>query len=309
MIIKDTVVEPGQNTTVRIQVGRLPSDTKIYLNVFVYRSTAPGPTAVFMAGMHGDEVNGVEIVRRTLASKMFEQLKRGSVIVIPVLNVQGFNNFSRDVPDGKDVNRSFPGSATGSMASRVAFMFSKLILPLIDFGVDFHTGGDSHYNYPQIRYCKGHAPSQALAAAFAAPVTVAGKPIPKSLRKTALDAGKPMLVYEGGENLRLDGFSIEKGLAGIRRLLVAKDMLDEAPPAENSLHFDNSTWIRATRTGMFRWSKQAGQKISKGEILGVLNDPYGQEEIPILAKQDGFIIGHDNAPVVGLGDALFHIGY
>jgi hypothetical protein len=309
MIINNINVEPGQNQIIRLNVGRLPSDTKIQLNVHVYRSTEPGPTAVFMAGVHGDEINSVEIIRRAIATRLFEKLERGCVLAIPVLNVYGFNNFSRDVPDGKDVNRSFPGSPNGSMASRVAHIFTKHILPKVDFGVDFHTGGNANYNFPQIRYTKGDARSRSLAETFAAPYTIASRPIMRSLRKSALDAGKPIIVYEGGENLRFCGFAIEKGFAGISRLLAAEGMLPESVSAAPGIHIENTSWLRAERPGMFRWSKQSGQQIRKGEPLGVINDPFGQDEIPVVAKRDGHIIGHNNSPVVGQGDALFHIGY
>ena len=309
MQIGKEVIERGENKTVRLIVGRLPSDTRIHLSVHVYRSGKPGPAVLVMGGVHGDEINGVEIVRRAIKLGKFEKLNLGSVIAIPVLNIYGFNNFSRDVPDGKDVNRSFPGSLNGSLASRVARIFTKNILPLIDFGMDFHTGGKMHYNYPQIRFTKGDEASRELAGQFAAPVTISTRTIPKSLRKVALDAGKPIIVFEGGENLRFDGFSIEKGLAGIQRVLAAQGMLDEAAPAPESVFIQNRQWLRAKRPGMFRWWKQSGQKVRKGEPLGVINDPFGQEEIRVKSPKDGFIIGHNNAPVVGQGDALFHVGW
>jgi len=309
MNIQNANIEPGQDQLVRLNVGRLPSDTRIYLNVHVYRSTEPGPVVLLLAGVHGDEINSVEIVRRVIAGRMLENLQRGSVIAIPLLNVYGFNNFSRDVPDGKDVNRSFPGSAAGSMAARVAHVFTKNILPLIDFGVDFHTGGNSNYNFPQIRYTNGDGRSLELSDAFAAPFSIATRPIVKSLRRAALHAGKPIIVFEGGENLRFDGFAIEKGLAGIRRLLHAQGMLPDAPPPDRTVHITNRTWLRASRPGIFRWLKESGQAVRPGEPLAVINDPYGQEEFPILATREGHIIGHNNSPVVGMGDALFHIGW
>ena len=308
MIIYKQNIEPGENKLIRIMVGRLPSDTRIDMYVNVCRSINEGPTVLLMGGVHGDEINGVEIIRRVISRGLSDNLLCGSVIAIPVLNIYGFNNFSRDVPDGKDVNRSFPGSSVGSMASRVAHLFTKNILPLIDFGIDFHTGGQNHYNFPQIRFTKGHEKSRQLAEAFAAPFTISTKTIPKSLRKSAMDADKPIIVFEGGENLRLDGFCIEKGLAGIQRVLAAHGMLPTAPTPDKSVLIENRTWVRAKHPGMFRWWKQSGQKVLKGEPLGVLNDPYGQEEISVLAPYDGYIIGHNNAPVVGQGDALFHIG-
>ena len=307
-IIHKTEVPPGEHQLIRLQVGRLPSDTLIHLSVNVFRSKNPGPTMLVMGGVHGDEINGIEIVRRTIAQGMFENLKCGSVIAIPVLNIYGFNNFSREVPDGKDVNRSFPGSSNGSLAARVARIISKKILPLVDFGIDFHTGGHSNFNYPQIRYSIGHQKSKELGQAFAPPFLIAKKTIPKSFRKIALDANVPILTYEAGENLRFDGFSIEKGMTGIRRVMKYKGMAEGDFKEEKIIHFSKTAWMRATRSGLFRWSKQSGLKVKKGEPLGVINDPYGQSEVPVLAAYDGYIIGHNNAPVVNPGDALFHIG-
>lgn len=309
MQINNHTVAPGKEKIIRLTVGRLPSDTQIHLNVHVYRSTEPGPTVLLMGGVHGDEINGVEIVRRAIAYGKLKGLKRGTVIAIPVLNIYGFNNFSRDVPDGKDVNRSFPGSSSGSLASRVASLFSKNILPLIDFGIDFHTGGQNNFNYPQIRFTRGDERSKELADAFGAPFTISTKTIPKSLRKVSIDAGKPIIVYEGGENLRFDGFSIERGLTGISRVLDAHDMLDFEAPKTESVFVEKRSWLRARRPGMFRWRKQSGQKVRKGEPLGVINDPFGQDEYHVKSTRDGYIIGHNNAPVVGQGDALFHLAW
>ncbi len=309
MLINKSEIEPGSQEVIRLLVGRLPSDTRIYLNVHVYRSAKPGPVVGLLAGVHGDEINSVEILRRVISGGMLEKLERGSVLVIPVLNVYGFNNYSRDVPDGKDVNRSFPGSAKGSLASRVARLFTRHILPHIDFAIDFHTGGNSNYNYPQIRYTAGHGASRTLAEQFAAPFLIAARPIAHSLRKTALAAGKPVIVFEGGENLRYDGLSIEQGMAGIRRVLHAHAMLDNAPPPTHTpVHLSKTTWVRASRPGMFRWTKPSGQPVRKGEPLGLINDPFGESEYPVVASRDGYLIGHNNATIAGQGDALFHIG-
>ncbi|MCB0662396.1 MAG: succinylglutamate desuccinylase/aspartoacylase family protein [Saprospiraceae bacterium] len=309
MKIDDTFIEKGQSTVVKIPVGQLPSGTPISLNAFVFRSVNPGPVALVQGGVHGDEINGVEIVRRVLQEKWFDNLNAGSVIVIPLVNIFGFINFSRDVPDGKDVNRSFPGVANGSLASRVAFNISKKIIPLIDFAIDFHTGGKSLFNYPQVRIAPHHEPSRTLADAFGAPVTVATKLISKSLRKFGIENGKPILVFEGGESTRLDGFVIKKGMDGIRNVLTAKGMMEgNSMPAKN-LFFEKSTWQRAPRSGIFVWTKSAGAYVNKKEVIGTLGDPYGQKTIPIQAKQSGFIIGHNNAPVVNQGDALFNIAY
>ncbi|MBR9921030.1 MAG: succinylglutamate desuccinylase/aspartoacylase family protein [Bacteroidetes bacterium] len=307
--IGGNLIEPGQEEIIRMNVGRLPSDTRIQIRAHVYRSENPGPVVLAMGGVHGDEINGVEIVRRLIAHGTIRQITRGTIIAIPLLNIYGFINFSREVPDGKDVNRSFPGRSRGSLASRVANAITKKILPVVNLGVDFHTGGSNNYNYPQVRYSKGDELSRKLAESFASPYLVASRPIRKSFRRVSLDAGIPILTYEGGENTRFDGFSIEKGIEGMKRVLIAQDMLDLHLPPVKSIHFERSTWIRAARAGLFRWTKRSGHAVSKGEPIGVINDPYGMDEIPVIAKKEGYIIGHNNAPVVNTGDALFHIGY
>lgn len=311
MIIHNTEILAGQRAVVKIPVGDLPSGNRINIHAHVFRGKEPGPCILLLGGVHGDEINGVEIVRRALTGRFFDHLQRGAVIAIPLLNIYGFIHFSRDVPDGKDVNRSFPGSAGGSLASRVARLLTKKILPLIDIGIDFHTGGREYYNYPQIRYSAEDPRAATLARSFGAPVIVASKPLGKSLRKIAQEMGKTILTFEGGESLRYDGFSIEHALSGIRRLLVAQQMLPgivEAP-ATTPLSFTQSGWVRAPKAGLFLWSKCAGNPVVEGEPLGEINDPFGHTSFTLYAPHGGFIIGHNNAPVINQGDALFHVAF
>ena len=305
-------LEPGQNEVVKLPVGQLPSGTQIEVQAHVFRSLRPGPTILLLAGVHGDEINGIEIVRTCIYNKLFEGLMAGTVIAIPLLNIFGFNNFSRDVPDGKDVNRAFPGTASGSLASRVAHVLHKNIIPHVDFGLDFHTGGRGTYNFPQLRYTPDDQQALNIAKAFGAPVIVASKAPLKSLRRSALKTYEvPILTFEGGENLRYDGLSIQVGINGIRRLLASQLMLPgavgDSPP--KSIHVSESKWTRASRAGLFQWYKSSGNRVYKGEPIGVISDPHG--DLPnqrILSPKDGFIIGHANAAVVSQGDALFHIG-
>ena len=187
LVIDGQVIMPGESRVVDIPVGNLPSGTNININVNVHRSMFKGPVVLILAGVHGDEINGIEIVRRSIAENVYDNLIKGTVIVIPLLNVFGFINFSRDVPDGKDVNRSFPGTKSGSLASRVAYTLTKKILPLVDFGIDFHTGGGSRYNFPQVRYGKTNKKARELAEAFSAPFIIEKPYIIKSLRKIAKD--------------------------------------------------------------------------------------------------------------------------
>lgn len=303
---------PGQRILVDLDVGELPSGTPIKIRAHVIRSEKPGPVGLLLGGVHGDEINGVEIVRRAVSEDMLSHLKCGSVIAIPLLNVYGFLNYSRDVPDGKDVNRSFPGSRNGSLASRVAHVITKQVLPLINFGIDFHTGGWAHHNHPQIRYSPKDHSAQVLAKAFNAPVTLASGAIPKTLRQTALEMEKPMIIFEGGENLRLHGPSIDTALQGIRNVLVNYDMLAISASAKTpveTVHLNKSAWTRATKAGLFEWCLPSGNWVEKDQVLGYLRDPYGLSEEEILAPRKAYIIGHDNSPVINQGDALFHLGW
>lgn len=309
MQINNTFISPGTNALVNLNIARLPAGTVIDTRVHVYRSATPGPVMLVMGGLHGDEINGVEILRRSIEYAMFTQLQQGSVIAIPLLNVYGFINFSRDAVEGKDVNRSFPGSHKGSLASRVAQTLTKEILPLVDFGIDFHTGGSTRYNFPQIRYSAGDDQAKTLAQQFAAPFLMQKSSPEKSLRHTAREMGVPMLVYEGGESLRYDGFSIEHGLEGIQRILFAQGMSATEKPANRTPKwFTTFKWVRAEKAGLFTWTQESGAKVVKGETLGVIHNLYGEPMIKVKASMDGYIVGHNNAPVVNAGDALFHIG-
>jgi predicted deacylase len=310
--VADGEFYPGQSGTVELVAGQLPSGNAVSIRASVFRSYKEGQTLLFIGGVHGDEINGVEILRRGLRTKLFANITTGTVIVVPLLNVYGFNNFSRDVPDGKDVNRSFPGKATGSLASRIAAGLSKNLLAHCDLAVDFHTGGRGVFNYPQIRYSPDDEYALEAAMQFNPPVILSSKAPLRSLRRSAyrsLDLS--VLTFEGGENLRYDGHSIEEGLAGIRRLLVARGMMEGAVEEQREpVHITASSWVRAGRAGLFQWSKRSGFPVRKGEPIGTIYDPHGERPNKrILSPRDGFIIGHNNGAVVSQGDALFHIGY
>lgn len=311
IVIDNESIFPGEYGLIRMNVGRLPSDTKIDIIAHIYRSKNPGPCVLVLGGVHGDEINGIEIVRRSLEKDLFTNLDRGSVIAIPLLNVFGFINFSREVPDGKDVNRSFPGSSRGSLASRVANTLTKKILPYVDIAMDFHTGGSSRFNFPQVRYSALDQMAEELAIVFGTRFIVQKPVIPKSFRKTASLHNIPTLIFEGGESVRLDGHAISVGLQGMKRVFAHLEMTHQ--PAFNnstkSIIVKKTSWLRAPYSGIFIWSKCSGNYVKKGEPLGVLKDAYGNKSISVSATKDGYIIGHSNASVVNQGDALFHIGY
>jgi len=309
MIINNYEVLPGKNATLRIPVASLPSGNTVNLFAHVYRSKKPGPTMLVIGGIHGDEINGIEIVRRAVKSGIFKKIRKGSVIAIPLLNIYGFINYARGFPDGKDVNRSFPGSKKGSLASRIAYTLTHDILPLCDFGLDFHTGGASVYNYPQVRAYRDDKDCMELARLFNMPLLVKTGLITNSFRKVAHSKEIPIVVFEGGESLRMDEFSITEGLKGIRRVLYAKGMSINVEPIIPSIEFETSSWLRAHRSGLFVTKKKSGDHVEKGQVLGIITDPYGGPETKVKARKKGIIFGHNNKPVINQGDALFHMGY
>jgi hypothetical protein len=250
----------------------------------------------------------VEIVRRILESDL-HQPKRGTVICMPITNVYGFLNFSRDVPDGKDVNRSFPGSRKGSLASRVAYHLTHDVIPFIDYGVDFHTGGAMRTNYPQVRAMLNNDMNFELASAFHAPFTLDAPFRPSSLRKEASKKGKNIIVYEGGESLRFDPHAIEEGIAGTLRLMRHLRMIDWAPePKEQNRIIWSTSWIRAKNAGLFQSIVACGALVHKGEWIGTITDPFGEFKEKVIAPATAYIIGLNNSPVINAGDALAHLG-
>lgn len=291
-----------------IPTARLPSGTVIEIPIFSYEAKAPGPTLLLMAGMHGDEINGVEIMRRIITRKLYE-VEAGRVICMPVFNIFGFINFSREVPDGKDINRAFPGSANGSLASQAAHFLMDEVIPHIDYGIDFHTGGKQINNYPQVRAMLDNPKTSELAQAFASPFIINSPYRDKSLRKEAGKLGKSILVYEAGESLKLRKPAIDEGIGGMRRVMKHLNMISEAPEQKKPVvTIDKSTWTRASRSGLHYAQARNGEFLKKGDVMGVISDPYGEYEKKIKASHDCYIISVNNNPVVNRGDALFHTG-
>ncbi|MEM9646953.1 MAG: succinylglutamate desuccinylase/aspartoacylase family protein [Bacteroidota bacterium] len=302
-------VSPGQNKLVQINIARLPTGTLIHIPVHVFNGKKAGPTVLVQAGLHGDEINGVETVRRMLQDNVF-QIKKGAVIVVPILNVFGFIHFSRDVPDGKDVNRSFPGSKVGSLASRIAHTYTTQILPQVDYGIDLHTGGGQRHNFPQTRYSLEDNKSKELAEAFDAPFYFASRLINGSFRKTALKQGIPTIVFEAGESMRFDENSIEVGIRGVHNVLADLGMLpkNSSSKKRRTIHLERKRWVRASRAGMFIPEVENGKKVAKGQTLGLLTDTYAKKNKKIKAPFDGYVFCINHQAVVNQGDALFHLG-
>ncbi|NMM49970.1 succinylglutamate desuccinylase/aspartoacylase family protein [Marinigracilibium pacificum] len=299
---------PGEEIKVDINIAKLPSHSPIDITITTYKSPNPGPVLLLTGGLHGDEINGVEIIRRIM-ERNIHKCKAGAVICIPIINIYGFIHFSRYVPDGKDVNRSFPGNKNGSLASRIAYYLMKEVIPLIDYGIDFHTGGSDRTNYPQVR-CKLSDPTnQKLADAFHAPFTLDSAYRPNSLRKSVAREGKHIIVYEGGESSRFDEFAIEEGVNGTIRMMNMLGMTDEYvdPLYENRI-IKNSSWIRAGNSGIFLSKVRYGDSVNKNQIVGNIFDPFGDFSLKVKSPVTGYVIGLNHDPIVHQGDALMHIG-
>lgn len=309
MIINGVETLPDQTNHINVNIARLPSHSPIDISVVVSQAEKPGPVLLLMGGLHGDEINGVEIVRRMI-ERNHHVPEAGTIICIPILNIYGFIHFSRAVPDGKDVNRSFPGNKSGSLASRVAYYLMHDIIPKIDYGLDFHTGGDDRTNYPQIRCAMKDEKNQELAKAFYAPFTIDSPYRPKSLRQSANKLGKKILVYEGGEAGRFDEFAIEEGIKGTLRVINHLGMASrelEAPVHTNKL-INNSNWIRAKASGLLQSRVAYGDRVKKNQIVGEITDPFGEFRMLLKSPTDGYVIGLQNNPILHQGDAVMHIG-
>ncbi len=300
----------GESKLIKFAIDRLPTGTLIEIPVYVFNGKEKGPTVLLQGGLHGDETNSIEIIRRMLENKYFK-IKRGCVIVVPVLSVFGFLHFSRDV-HGKDVNRSFPGTRTGSLASRIAYFHMREIVKNVDFGIDFHTGGGQRNNYPQIRYTEESSIGKQLATIFNAPFRFPSKLIQKSFRKEAHKNNIPIIVYEGGEALRFDELAIDEGIRGTLRILKHFRMIVKNPLKDvkkrKSIYLTKRRWIRAKTAGLFNAFAHNGDKVSKGQILGDITDTYGETSVKVKAPMNGHIIAINNFPIINRGDAIFHIG-
>ncbi|WP_242916287.1 succinylglutamate desuccinylase/aspartoacylase family protein [Pontibacter liquoris] len=309
IVINGKSIDRGEKVLTKLVISKLPSGTVIEIPVYVFRSVHDGPVVLLMAGMHGDEVNGTEIIRRMLSKKMLYPLK-GTIIAIPILNIYGFLNFSREVPDGKDVNRSFPGNRDGSLASRVAHRFMKEIMPYVDYGLDFHTGGSSRANYPQIRCVLNDFKNEELARAFAPPFILNAAYRQGSLRKEAAKLNKPILVYETGESLRFDENGIALGIEGTCRVLHHLGMTaNRATPLGPPVMCMKDLWLRAKNAGLWRSFVPLGGYVKKNQYIGSITDPYGEMEVRLNAPATGYVVGLQNMPVVNQGDALMHIAF
>lgn len=300
----------GKSATVSFNVAKLHTQNTIDVPVIIERSKKPGPTVLMTAGIHGDEINGVEIVRQIIA-KGINKPKRGTIICIPVINVFGFIHMDREFPDGRDLNRVFPGGKSGSLASRVAHKLITEIVPHADLIMDFHTGGADRFNSAQIRIKKGEIVLDELAEVFGAPFVYYSKNLNKSFRNTSYKLGIPMLLFEGGKSFNIHPTITNTGVNGAKRVLHHLEMLGSkfkvSKPKKSCVFILESKWIRAKYSGMFKASTTINSKVSKGDVIGHITDPYGSFNHFVKSPNDGYIFNINQSPLVYQGDAIYHI--
>ncbi|WOI53912.1 M14 family metallopeptidase [Parvularcula sp. LCG005] len=307
--LNDTLVPAGSRMIVDLPISALSNRLPMSLPVQVIHGRRPGPTMFVSAAVHGDEIIGVEILRRLMKRPALDRLK-GTLMLIPVVNGYGFLNHSRYLPDRRDLNRCFPGSATGSLAHRLSNMFLEQVVKRADYGIDLHSAAIHRSNLPQIRIHEGDATLMDLARAFGAQVVLTSSLRDGSLRESASQMGVPVMLFEGGEGLRFDEHAIRAGVAGILRVMAHVGMIDQtsATPARHAPYVSNaSSWVRAPAGGILRLSVSLGGMVKKGDVVGALNDLFGEQEQTLTAPADGIVIGQTNLPVVNEGDAVLHI--
>ena len=308
--IGDQTIAPGTRVDIELPVALLHTQTPLTMPVRILRGKHDGPRLFVSAAIHGDELNGVEIIRRLHQHKSLSRL-RGTLITIPTVNVFGVIHHSRYLPDRRDLNRSFPGSSKGSLASRLAFLFMNEIVANCTHGIDLHTGAVHRANLPQLRVNINDPETNRLAHAFGVPVILNSDLRDGSLRQAASEQGVPLLLYEGGEALRFDEFSIRAGVKGVLNVMRTLGMLPQSRRRSqreaSSVVARSSVWVRAVESGILRSFTELGARVARDEVLGAISSPCSEEQEEVRAPVSGIIIGKTRLPLVNEGDALFHL--
>ena len=305
--ISEYQVLAGRKIHIELAIARLMSGTLVAIPVLVYHGKTDGPTVWLNAAIHGDEIGGVEIIRRVLAN-LDPRSMSGTLIAVPIVNVHGFNASDRYLPDRRDLNRSFPGSKRGSLASRIASLMMTEIVGRSTAGIDLHTGSDHRVNLPQIRADLDDPATLELAECFSAPITIHARTRDGSLRQAATDAGATCLLYEAGEALRFDRVAINSGVAGIGRVLHHLGLVaDSSSPGTQTMFSRSTRWARASRSGILHLEPDLGDEVTKGEQMAAILDPFGKRLSRVAAPATGIVIGHTQHPLVNRGDAVLHV--
>jgi predicted deacylase len=312
----DKEFAPGERGVVDIAVGSLIDYQPVTMAVHVLRGAKPGPRLLVSAALHGDEIIGVEIIRRLLRAPELEKLSRGDLVAVPVVNMPAFLSHSRYLPDRRDLNRLFPGATGGSLGSRLAHIFLNQVVMPCTHAIDMHAGGVGKPNLPQVRVSPGDHEGFEMALAFDAPVVVETSLRAGSLRETLYSRAKPCILYEAGEAHRLDPEGVRQGVAGILSVMRFLGMLPRPRQKKGpgsprsggqSVVSRLTSWCRAPRGGVFAPDIGLGKSVTPGMVLGVVADPFGRHETAIKSKVAGVVIGISREATVNEGDGLFHI--
>jgi predicted deacylase len=307
LLIAKTDVAPGSVARIELPVARLFTQQMLRLPIVAINGAADGPRLSITAAIHGDEIVGTEIARRVIAAVDVRKL-RGALVVVPVVNVWGFLEMSRYLPDRRDLNRSFPGSPKGSLAAQIAYLLMTEVVGLCTHGVDLHAGSAHRTNLPQIRADFDLKGVESMAHAFAAPAAIHGKLRSGSLRAAASKRGMPCVLYEAGSTLRMEAEAVQVGTDGVLRVMQSLDMIDEAPEAKAASFLSRQTsWIRAPRAGIASLTVRPGDHVEKGSVIGVTRDTWGDQTARIKTRHAGLVIGMTENPLVNRGDALVHV--
>ncbi len=310
LVIAGNSISAGRTKKLEIPIARLMSGTPVALPVVAFHGIEEGPTVWLSAAIHGDEIEGVEIIRRVM-DLLDPKAMVGTVLAVPVANVHGFNSDDRYLPDRRDLNRSFPGSARGSLASRIANLLMTEVVSRCAVGIDLHTGSDQRVNLPQIRADLDDPRTLELAQVFEPPIAIHARVRDGSLRQAATDAGASVLLYEGGEASRFDATSIEAGTSGVLRVLSHLGMIDVFLPSvpRATLLSRKSRWMRATRSGLLHLDVTLGDTVDDGQPIATIMDPFGKRLGRVRSSSAGLVIGHTQHPLVNRGDAVAHIAF
>ena len=306
--IGDHVISPGERINVSLPVADLYTATSINMPVKVVCGRKAGPVLFLSAAIHGDELNGVEIIRRLLKRKILRSV-RGTLVAVPIVNVHGFLDQSRYLPDRRDLNRSFPGTPKGSIASRLAHLFTEEIVAKADYGIDLHTGAINRSNLPQIRANLDDQRTLEIAKAFGAPVIINSNIRDGSLRAYAAERSLPIIIYEAGEALRFDEVAIRGGIRGILNVMRHIGMLPASKRTKQitPVIAKSTSWVRAPESGIVGGKVNLGTSVAEGQKMAVISDPLGDAETVVPAPFDGIVIGRTNLPLAHEGDALVNL--
>ncbi|MFW5933140.1 MAG: succinylglutamate desuccinylase/aspartoacylase family protein [Actinomycetota bacterium] len=306
--VAGVTVEPGERRDLAPSASESYTGDRTTLPLAAINGVEDGPRVFVTAAVHGDELNGIAACRQLL-DHLDPDMISGALIVVPIVNVLGVQIGSRYLPDRRDLNRSFPGSHTGSMAARIARLVTDEVITGSDLGIDLHTAANHRTNVPQVRVAVDDEVATSYAVAFGAPFVLTAKLRPGSLRAVAGDLGVPVLTYEGGQPLRFDDHAVDVAVRGTLRVLQRLGMIDDAPgPADQTpMVLAETRWLRADHGGLLELHCGIGDHIDVGQPLWTTTSPLGAERASINAEEEGYVIGATTLPLVQPGQALLHV--